>query len=123
MAQLVLQLDFSIVNVALPQMQRQLGFSNASLQWIVTGYALLFGSPLLLGGKAGDVWGRRRVLLAGLSLFGISSLTSGLAQAPWILVVSRFLQGGSGAFIAPTALSLLTATFSEGTARQRALGM
>jgi EmrB/QacA subfamily drug resistance transporter len=122
-AQFVLQLDFSIVNVALPTIQRQLGFTAAHLQWVVTGYALTFGSLLLLGGRAGDLIGHRRLLLAGLGLFGLSSLSAGLAQSEAMLIGSRFLQGASAALVAPSALALLTAIFNEGPPRTRALGM
>lgn len=122
-AQFVLQLDFSIVNVALPTIQRQLHFTAAHLQWIVTGYALTFGSLLLLGGRAGDLTGHRRLLLSGLSLFGVSSLGAGLSQSPAMLIGSRFAQGASAALVAPSALALLTALFHEGPPRTRALGM
>jgi EmrB/QacA subfamily drug resistance transporter len=122
-AQFVLQLDFSIVNVALPTIQRQLGFTSAHLQWIVTGYALTFGSLLLLGGRAGDLIGHRRLLLVGLALFGVSSLGAGLSPSQAILIGSRFLQGASAALVAPSALALLTALFREGPPRTRALGM
>ena len=122
-AQFVLTLDFSIVNVALPTIQRQLHFAPADLQWIVTGYALTFGSLLLLGGRAGDLFGRRRLLVAGLILFAITSLTCGVAQDPLMLIVSRIVQGVGGALISPAALSLLTASNPEGPSRVRALGL
>jgi EmrB/QacA subfamily drug resistance transporter len=122
-AQLVLTLDFSIVNVALPTIQRELHFSSANLQWIVTGYALTFGSLLLLAGRAGDVLGRRRLLVIGLIVFVVSSLTCGLAQTSVMLVVSRIVQGIGGAMISPTALALLTTNNPEGPARNRALGL
>jgi EmrB/QacA subfamily drug resistance transporter len=122
-AQFVLQLDFSIVNVALPTMQRELGFAAADLQWVVTGYALTFGSLLLLGGRLGDSLGRRRLLMLGLTLFGLASLTCGLALSPLMLVLSRFVQGAGGAFVSPSALSLLTTTNAEGAARNRALSL
>jgi len=92
-AQFVLQLDFSIVNVALPSMQQQFHVPAANLQWVVTGYALTFGSFLLLGGRAGDVLGRRRLLFLGLVLFALTSLTCGLAFSPLLLILARFLQG------------------------------
>src|SRR6202453_5281060 len=98
-AQFVLQLDFSIVNIALPTIKRELHFAPANLQWIVTGYALTFGSLLLLGDRAGH----RRVLLAGLAVFGVTSLTAGLSPVPLMLVVSRFAQGAGAAFVAPQA--------------------
>ena len=92
-AQFVLQLDFSIVNVALPTIQRELGFAAANLQWVVTGYALTFGSLLLPGGHAGDLLGRRRLLVLGLLLFGLASLTCGLAISPLLLILSRLYRG------------------------------
>ncbi len=119
-AQFVLQLDFSIVNVALPTIQRQLHFTAAHLQWIVTGYALTFGSLLLLGGRAGDLIGHRRLLLVGLSLFGVSSLSAGFSLSPGLLIGSRFIQGASAALVAPSALALLTFLFNEGPPRTRA---
>src|SRR5690348_5689496 len=112
--QFVLQLDFSIVNVALPTIQRDLGFFPADLQWVVSGYALTFGSLLLLGGRAGDLLGRRRLLVLGLLLFGLASLTCGLALSPLMLILSRFVQGAGAAFVSPSALSLLTTTNAEG---------
>ena len=122
-AQFVLQLDFSIVNVALPTIQKELWFVAADLQWVVTGYALTFGSLLLLGGRAGDLLGRRRLLMLGLTLFGLASLTCGLALSPLMLVLSRFVQGIGGAFVSPSALSLLTTTNAEGAERNRALSI
>jgi EmrB/QacA subfamily drug resistance transporter len=120
--QFVLFLDASIVNVALPVMQRQLHFTPANLQWIITGYALTFGSLLLLGGRAGDLFGRRRLLVAGLVLFAVASLTCGLAQDSVMLIVSRIVQGIGSAMISPAALSLLTGSNAEGPSRNRALG-
>src|ERR1700691_5454481 len=122
-AQFVLQLDFSIVNVALPTIRRELHFVPADLQWIVTGYALTFGSLLLFGGRVGDRVGHRRVLLIGLSAFGVASLAAGLAPTPIALIVSRFAQGASAAFVAPQALAIITDLFPEGPARTRALGI
>jgi MFS family permease len=122
-AQFVLQLDFSIVNVALPTIQGQLHFTAAGLQWIVTGYALTFGSLLLLGGRAGDLIGHRRLLLVGLSVFGASSLGAGLSLSAAMLICSRLVQGASAALVAPSGLALLTAIFTEGPSRTRALGM
>jgi len=122
-AQFVLQLDFSIVNVALPTIKRELHFVPADLQWIVTGYALTFGSLLLFGGRVGDLAGRRRVLLIGLSAFGAASLAAGLSPTALALVVSRFLQGASAAFVAPQALAIISDLFAEGPARTRALGI
>jgi EmrB/QacA subfamily drug resistance transporter len=122
-AQFVLQLDFSVVNVALPTIQRELGMAPAQLQWIVTGYALTFGSLLLAGGRLADLLGRRRLLVAGLVLFGLASLACGLAQWPVMLIVSRIVQGAAGAMVSPAALSLLTTTNPEGAARNRALAI
>jgi EmrB/QacA subfamily drug resistance transporter len=121
--QFVLQLDFSIVNVALPSIQRELGMPAAELQWIVTGYALSFGSLLLAGGRLADLLGRRQMLAAGLVLFGIASLACGLAQWPIMLIIARIVQGAAGAMASPAALSLLTTTNAEGAARHRALAM
>ncbi len=120
-AQFVLQLDFSVVNVALPSIQRELGMPAAQLQWIVTGYALAFGSLLLAGGRLADLFGRRRMLAAGLALFGLASLACGLAQWPLLLIIARIVQGAAGAMVSPAALSLLTTTNAEGAARNRAL--
>jgi len=122
-AQFILQLDFSIVNVALPSIQRELGLVAAQLQWIVTGYALTFGSLLLVGGRAADLLGRRRLLVLGLSLFALASLAAGLAQSSLLLIVARVIQGAAGAMVAPAALSLLTTMNPEGPARTRALGL
>jgi EmrB/QacA subfamily drug resistance transporter len=122
-AQFVLQLDFSIVNVALPSVQRELGMAPAELQWIVTGYALAFGSLLLAGGRLADLLGRRQVLAAGLAFFGIASLACGLAQWPLMLIIARIVQGAAGAMASPAALSLLTTTNHEGAARHRALAI
>jgi EmrB/QacA subfamily drug resistance transporter len=122
-AQFVLQLDFSIVNIALPTIKRELHFAPADLQWIVTGYALTFGSLLLFGGRVGDLGGHRRVLLIGLGAFGVTSLAAGLSPTSVALIVSRFAQGASAAFVAPQALAIITDLFSEGPARTRALGI
>src|ERR1700756_1993505 len=122
-AQFVLQLDFSMVNVALPSIQRELGMPAAELQWIVTGYALAFGSLLLAGGRLADLLGRRQVLAVGLALFGIASLACGLAQWPIMLIIARIVQAAAGAMVSPAALSLLTTTNAEGAARNRALAI
>ncbi len=122
-AQFVLQLDFSIVNVALPTIQQQLHFTPADLQWVVTGYALTFGSLLLFGGRLGDVVGRRTLLITGLVLFAVTSLSAGLAQSSLALIVSRFAQGASAAMVAPMALASVTDLYAEGPARVRALGI
>ena len=122
-AQFVLQLDFSIVNVALPRIQASLHMPAAQLQWVVTGYALTFGSLLLAGGRLADLFGRRRMLVYGLVAFAIASLTCGLAQWPLMLIVARLVQGAAGALVSPAALSLLTVTNPEGPARTRALAI
>lgn len=122
-AQFVLQLDFSIVNVALPTIQRDLHMPAAELQWIVTGYALTFGSLLLAGGRMADRFGRRRLLVWGLVLFALASLGCGLAQSPVTVIIARLVQGAAGAMVSPAALSLLTTTNPEGPARNRALSI
>ncbi len=122
-AQFVLQLDFSIVNVALPTVQHDLHFSPVGLQWVVTGYALTFGSLLLVAGRLGDVIGHRRTLITGLVLFALTSLTGGLATSAATLVASRMVQGASAALIAPAALALLTHAYTDPAARTRALGI
>ncbi len=121
-AQLMLVLDFSIVNVALPSMKLALGFSDSGLQWVISAYALTFGGFLMLGGRAADLFGRRRVFVAGLALFSVASLAGGFARTAWVLVASRALQGVGGAIVSPAALSLLTTTFPEGPERNRAMG-
>src|SRR5271154_7287328 len=98
-AQFVLQLDFSIVNVALPSIQHDLGLLASQLQWIVTGYALTFGSLLLLGGRAADLLGRRRLLMLGLVLFALASLAAGAAPSSLFLIVARVIQGAAGAMV------------------------
>jgi MFS family permease len=121
-AQLMLVLDFSIVNVALPSIEKELGFSKSGLQWVISAYALTFGGFLMLGGRGADLFGRRRVFMAGLALFSAASLLGGFARAPWMLVAARALQGVGGAIVSPAALSLLTTTFPEGPERNRAMG-
>jgi len=121
--QFVLQLDFSIVNVALNTIQRELSMAPAELQWIVTGYALTFGSLLLAGGRLADLLGRRRLLVIGLVLFAVASLACGLARWPLMLIVARMVQGASAALASPAALSLLTSASPEGPARNRALAL
>src|SRR3954470_23908462 len=123
LAQLMVVLDATIVNIALPSAQQALGFSDDSRQWIVTAYALSFGSLLLLGGRIGDLVGRRRVFIAGLSGFAAASALGGLAQGFGVLVVARALQGGFAALLAPAALSLLTTTFTIPSERNKAFGV
>src|SRR5919108_604355 len=119
--QFMVVLDVAIVNVALPSIQRDLGFSQEDLQWVISAYALLFGGFLLLGGRAADLLGRRRVFLAGLVVFSVASLLSGLAWSEGALIGSRGLQGLGSAIISPAALSILTTTFAEGGERNKAL--
>jgi EmrB/QacA subfamily drug resistance transporter len=122
-ASFMVVLDFSIVNVALPSIQREFGFSPSAVQWVVTGYAITFGGLLILGGRAADLYGRRRMFIAGMVVFTIASLAGGLAEDPRLLVTSRVVQGIGAALVAPAALSLITTGFTEGPARNRALGM
>ena len=122
-AQLMVVLDATIVNVALPHIQGALGFSGTGLEWVVNAYALTFGGLLLLGGRAGDILGRRRVFIAGIVLFSAASLLGGFATTEAWLLGARALQGVGGAIVAPTALSLITTTFPEGRPRNRAMGV
>src|SRR5499433_2785291 len=122
-AQLMLVLDATIVDVALPHLQHALGFSGSGLEWVVNAYAVAFGGLLLLGGRAGDRLGRRRVFVAGLLLFSAASLLGGFATSQWWLLAARAVQGAGGAVIAPTALSLITTNFPEGKPRTRAMGV
>jgi MFS family permease len=115
--------DTTIAGIALPSMRRELGFSGADAQWILNGYALAFGGLLLLFGRVGDLWGRRRVFVAGLVVFALASLLGGLSWAPWVLVAARFLQGVGAAAFVPASLSLLGATFAQGEERNRAFGV
>ncbi|MFW3461106.1 MFS transporter [Streptomyces microflavus] len=122
-AQLMLVLDNTIVAVALPSMQSALGLSDANLGWVITAYALAFGGLLLAGGRAGDLFGRRRVFRTGLVVFTLASLLGGLAGSGEVLLIARVLQGVGAAIAAPTALSLLASTFPAGPARNKALGV
>ena len=122
-AQFMVILDVAIVNVALPSIKSDLGFSQASLQWVVSAYAIFFGGALLLGGRLGDLLGRRRLFVAGLAVFGASSLLCGLAWSEASLITFRALQGLGGAMLAPAALALLMTTFAEGRERNVALGI
>src|ERR1700691_6491702 len=122
-AQLMVVLDSTIVNIALPSAQRSLGFSTDSRQWVVTAYALAFGSLLLLGGKLGDLFGRKWTFIAGLIGFAGASAIGGVAQSFGTLVAARALQGGFGALLAPAALSLLTVTFAGSPDRAKAFGI
>ncbi|MFF5896797.1 MFS transporter [Streptomyces argenteolus] len=121
--QLMVVLDITIVNIALPHIQTSLGFSTESLSWVINAYTLTFGGLLLLGGRLGDILGRRRVFIFGVLLFVLASLLGGLSQESWQLLAARALQGVGGAIASPTALSLITTTFDEGPARNRAFGV
>ncbi|MER6037491.1 MFS transporter [Streptomyces sp. NPDC001835] len=121
--QLMVVLDATIVNIALPHIQDALKFSTTDLTWVVSAYTLTFGGLLLLGARAGDILGRRRVFMAGILLFTFASLLGGLAQEPWQLLAARALQGVGGAIASPTSLALITTTFPEGPERNRAFGV
>jgi EmrB/QacA subfamily drug resistance transporter len=123
LAQLMVVLDASIANIALPFIQSDLGFSASGLTWVVTGYSLTFGGLLLLGGRLGDLYGRRRIFMIGLTIFAIASLVGGLAQDPAMLLGSRAVQGVGAALASPSALSLITTTFPAGPSRSRAFGV
>jgi EmrB/QacA subfamily drug resistance transporter len=123
LAQFMVILDVAIVNVALPEIGRDLGFSQQSLQWVITAYAIVFGGALLLGGRLADLLGRRVIFLVGLALFTASSLLSGLAWSEGALIGFRALQGLGGALLAPAGLSILMTTFQEGRERNLALGI
>ena len=122
-AQFMVVLDVAIVNVALPTIKTDLHFSQESLQWVVTAYSILFGGMLLLGGRMADLLGRRRLFMAGLALFTVSSLLDGLAWSEGSLIAFRSLQGLGAALVSPAALSILTTTFEEGKERNLALGI
>lgn len=121
--QLMVVLDITIVNIALPHIQTALDFSTESLSWVVNAYTLTFGGLLLLGGRAGDILGRKRVFIFGILVFGLASLLGGLAQNAGQLMAARALQGVGGAIASPTSLALITTTFREGPARNRAFGV
>jgi EmrB/QacA subfamily drug resistance transporter len=123
LAQFMVILDVSIVNVALPSIRSDLGFSATGLQWIVNAYTLAFAGFLMLGGRAADLIGRREVLAGGLLLFAAASLAGGIAQSQGALIAARAVQGLGGAVVAPATLSILTTTFTEGAERNRALGL
>jgi len=123
LAQFMVVLDATIVNVALPSIQQDLGLSEANLQWIINAYTLVFGGFLLLGGRAGDLLGRKRVFLVGLVVFTSASLLDGLAVSSGMLIASRALQGFGAALISPAALSIISTTFAEGAERAKALGV
>jgi EmrB/QacA subfamily drug resistance transporter len=122
-AQFMLILDITVVNVALPSIQRDIDLAIADLQWVVTAYTLSFGGLILLGGRAGDLLGRRRTFIAGLVLFTLASLGAALAASPGALIAARGAQGVGAALLSPSALALVTTTFPEGRARHRALAV
>src|SRR6059058_6040075 len=123
LAQFMVVLDATIVNVALPHIQTSLGFTEASLQWVINAYTLVFAGFLLLGGRVGDLLGRKRFFLIGLVIFTIASLLNGLATTSGMLIGFRALQGLGAALISPAALSIISTTFAEGKERARALGV
>jgi EmrB/QacA subfamily drug resistance transporter len=123
LAQFMVVLDVSIVNVALPSIQKAFHMSATNLQWIVTGYSLTFGGFLLLGGRAADLFGRRRIFLAGITVFTLASLGTGLSQSQGMIIAFRALQGMAGAFMSPAALSIVLVTYREGNERNVALSV
>jgi EmrB/QacA subfamily drug resistance transporter len=122
-AQLMIILDATVVNIALPHIQASLHFSSTSLSWVMNGYTLTFGGLLLLGGRAGDILGRRRVFAAGIGLFTLASLVGGLSTSAGMLLAARAVQGAGGALAAPAVLALIVSGFPEGRERTRALGI
>lgn len=123
LAQFVLVLDFAIVNVALPTIKTSLDFTSGQLPWVVGAYALFFGGFLLVGGRAGDIFGRKRMFVTGLAIFAIASLAGGLATEPIVLIIARSLQGLSAAAVSPAVLALIGAGYAEGEARNHAMGV
>jgi EmrB/QacA subfamily drug resistance transporter len=123
LGQFMVLLDVSIVNVALPSIRTSLGFSQTGLQWVVNAYTLTFAGFLLLGGRAADLFGRRRIFILGLAMFSLASLVGGFAQNQGTLIAARAIQGLGGAVLSPATLTILTTTFAEGRARSRALGI
>src|SRR5437868_365277 len=123
LAQFMVILDVSVVNVALPAIRGGLHFSEVNLQWVVNAYTVTFAGFLLLGGRAADLLGRRRVFVSGLVLFALASLAGGLSDSQGVLIAARAVQGLGGAVIAPASLSILTTTFAEGPERNRAVGI
>jgi EmrB/QacA subfamily drug resistance transporter len=122
-AQLMIVLDASVVNIALPSIQADLGFSDANLSWVVTAYVLAFGGLMLLGGRLGDLLGRRRMFMVGIALFTLASFLGGIAQGEATLLIARALQGVGAAIASPTALALITTTFPAGPPRNRAMAV
>src|ERR1700684_647150 len=117
LGQVMVVLDATVVNVALPSIQRGLPFSPANLQWVVNAYTLIFGGFLLLGGRAADLLGRKRLFMVGVVLFSAASLLNGLAQSSGMLIGGRMLQGLGGALVSPAALAIITTTFTETSER------
>src|SRR5215472_7157740 len=122
-ASFMVVLDFTIVNIALPSIERDFGMATSAAQWVVTGYAIAFSGLLILGGRAADLLGRRRMFVTGLVVFSLASLAGGLAGDLVLLVASRVVQGVGAAVVAPAALSLITTSFPEGPRRTRAIGL
>ena len=122
-AQLMIILDMTVVNIALPSIAHGLHFSATGLSWVLNAYTLTFGGLLLLGGRAGDILGRRQVFMAGIALFTAASLAGGLAQSAGWLLAARAAQGVGGAFASPAVLAMITASFADGRERARALGI
>jgi EmrB/QacA subfamily drug resistance transporter len=122
-AQFMVILDVAVVNVALPSIRHSLGFSTVGLQWVVNAYTLTFAGFLMLGGRASDLLGRRRVLLSGVALFTLASLACALSDSPTLLIAARSAQGIGGAIVSPASLAILTTSFAEGRERNRALGI
>jgi EmrB/QacA subfamily drug resistance transporter len=122
-AQLMIILDLTVVNIALPRIQHGLGFSAASLSWVLNAYSLTFGGLLLLGGRLGDIFGRRKVFMAGLAIFTLASLAGGLATSAPLLLAARAVQGAGGAIASPAVLALIISSFPEGRERTRALAI
>src|SRR5712692_8044969 len=116
-------LDATVVNVALPTIKRDVGFSEQSLSWVLNAYTLMFGGFLLLGGRLADRLGRRRLFIAGMVLFAFASLAGGLAQSELWLIIARSVQGLGAALVSPAALSIVTTTFTDGAERNKALGV
>ena len=122
-AQLMIVLDATVVNVAIPTIHHALNFSPTNLEWLITAYSLTFGGLLLFGGRTGDLYGKRRMFMIGIAIFAVSSLVGGLATNDLWLIITRGLQGIGGAIAAPTALSLIATNFAEGRERNRAMGV
>src|SRR5260221_2594964 len=122
-AQFMVILDATVVNVALPSIQKDLGMSEANLQWVVNAYTLVFGGFLLLGGRAGDLLGRKRLFLGGVVVFTAASLLDGLSTSSGMLIGARALHGLGAAFISPAALAIISTTFKEGSDPAKALGV